>query len=904
MTPERWQRIERLFEQVVDVELAARADWLTRNCSDDRDLRAEVERLLAADANAPGEVGGLVAESVRAFATSDEASLPRVGPYQILSELGRGGMGVVYLARRDDEVFHKEVAVKIVKRGMDTDRILDRFRHEREILASLEHPYIARVLDGGNTNDGLPYLVMEYVKGVPITDYCSSHDLDLVQRLDLFRNVCAAVQYAHQNLVVHRDLKPTNILVDDSGSPRLLDFGIAKLLMGDQAQHTWTREDLALTPRYASPEQAMGGPITTASDTYSLGTILYELLTGVAAHRITSDTPMAWTRSICEDEIVLPSVAAHGSGLKISADLDNILVMALQKDPRRRYGSVEQFSEDIRRYLDELPVLARPRTLQYRAVKFVRRNRVAVILGAAVTGSLIGGIAISMQQARRADRRAEQVLRLADAFVFEVHDQIQNLPGATHVRESVVRTALEYLDSLARDSADDPNLQWELASAYQKIGDVQGYGVRPNLGQFEAAMRSHRKALDITLQLAAHDRDPKILRLLARAHHRVGFLIRVTDPRSGLTHFRQGLEIAEALYKADAGNPETIGLLLDLHGHFGESALEAGDVTAALESWGRTFEVAQRWADQDPTDEARNALIRGRLRMSRGLQVEGDLDGALQQARAAVAIAEALSKSNPVNAGYRRNLLNSYEQLAGVWSGINLPSFGNHVEALVEYAKVRAIAEELAAADPSNVMARSDLTLAYHGVCAALLEDDPPAAAAECRRASAVAEELRFGHEGGLVKVLLASALGRSGERAESIRLAQEGLAILTQDAEQNRARPRLRRDLVLAENRVGTLFLESGDSAGAEAHHRRALAMAEELVRLQSADPLLRRDLADCYESLGRLYSHTGNWSAAREWIHKSVDLWSQWPRWGVVSAYDARRKETAALALSQLPK
>jgi tetratricopeptide (TPR) repeat protein len=901
MTPEQWQRVESLFEQALDVEPDERAHWLARNCPDDGELRDEVERLLTADAKAAGAVAGAVAESVRAYGASHGVSLSRAGPYRILSELGRGGMGVVYLARRDDEVFQKDVAVKVVKRGMDTDLILERFRHEREILARLEHPYIARILDGGNTMAGLPYLVMEYVKGVPITDYCSRHNLDLGERLELFRRVCAAVQYAHQNLVVHRDLKPTNILVDDSGSPKLLDFGIAKLLMGDEGQPTWTQDHPALTPRHASPEQVTGDPITTASDTYSLGTILYELLTGVAAHRITGYTPMALAQAICADEVVLPSVAARDGGLKIAGDLDNILVKALQKDRRRRYESVEQFSEDLQRYLDHLPVLARPRTVRYRALKFMRRNRVAVILGAAVTGSLIAGIAISTQQARRADRRFQQVRKLAEAFVFDVHDQIQNLPGATQARESVVRIALEYLDSLARESAADPHLQWELASAYQRIGDVQGYGVRPNLGHKEAAMESHRKALNIARRLAADSRDPRVLRLLARAHHRVGYLLRVSDAAEGMTHFRQGLEVAETLYTAETGNPETIGLLLDLHGHLGETALEMGDVAAALKSWARTFEVAQRWVDQDPTDEAKNALIRGRLRMSRALQVEGDLNGALQHARESVTIAEALSRANPVNAAYRRNLLNSYEQVAGVWSGPYLPSFRNGAEALIHYAKVNAIAEELADADPSNVMARSDLSLAHHGTCFAMLDDDPLGAVAECRRALAVLPEAGDNHRV-RVNLALASAFERSGRWRESLDLVRSAIAVLTREVERNRSLTRLRQDLLRGENQLGALLLETGDAAGATAHHRQALAAVEELLRLHPADPLLHRDLADCYESLGRLSARTGDRTGAREWFRKSVEIWSQWARWGVSGAYNARRKDAAAMALTRL--
>jgi len=288
--------------------------------------------------------------------------------------------------------------------------------------------------------------------------------------------------------------------------------------------------------------------------------------------------------------------------------------------------------------------------------------------------------------------------------------------------------------------------------------------------------------------------------------------------------------------------------------------------------------------------------------MTRALQVQGDLTGALEHAREAVTVAEALSKANPVNAGYRRNLLNSYEALAAVWSGPNLPSFHNGDEALGHYAKVNDIAEELAAADPSNVMARSDLSLARLGTCSAMLDGDPSAAVAECRRALTAVPEEGAEHHRMMVNLVLASALERSGRRIESLELVRAAIPVLARDVERNRTLIRLRRDLLRAENQLGALLLETGDSAGAMAHHRQALRAAEELLRLHPSDPLLHRDLADCYESLGRFCARTGNRAEAREWFRKSVEIWSQWARWGVSGAYSASRQDAAARALTRL--
>jgi serine/threonine protein kinase len=392
-------------------------------------------------------------------------------------------MGVVYRARRSDDVFKKDVAIKVVKRGMDTDAILRRFRHERRILASLEHPYIARVLDGGSTEGGLPYLVMEYVDGRPVTAYSNQLGLGLHERLQLFQRICEAVEHAHRNLIVHRDLKPSNILVDTQGHPRLLDFGIAKILdETDSGLLLTTINQRLFTPAYASPEQVKGEPVTVASDVYCLGLVLYELLTGCPAQTLQAATPAATLKAVCEEEIRPPSQAARlarssGSAApvapeRLGGDLDRIVLMAVEKEPRLRYGSVEQLASDIRNFQESRPILARPQTVRYRTVKFVRRHRGALAAAAVIVLSLLGGIAYSTYQARRAEARFQQVRKLANTFVFDVDDAIQPLAGSTKARQLLVSTGLEYLDSLAAEAGGDPDLQLDLAQAYIKLGNV------------------------------------------------------------------------------------------------------------------------------------------------------------------------------------------------------------------------------------------------------------------------------------------------------------------------------------------------------------------------------------------------------------------------------------------------
>jgi serine/threonine protein kinase/TolB-like protein/Flp pilus assembly protein TadD len=413
MTPERWQRVEELFHAALEREASQRAAFLDEACAGDPDLRRQVEALLAYDAEESSFLEAPAFEATGDWLAEDQDTSvvgQRMGPYQVTRELGRGGMGAVYLAERADDQYQKQVAIKLVKRGMDTDSILRRFRHEQQILANLDHPNIAKLLDGGTTEDGLSYFIMDYVDGLPIDKYCDTKKLSTMERLKLFRTVCSAVEYAHQHHVVHRDLKPSNILVTADGVPKLLDFGIAKVLHPELPSQTTGSTATALrpmTPEYASPEQVRGSAITPASDIYSLGVLLYELLTGHRPYRLHSLTPQEIEHVICEEEPKKPSTvigrvekAPDGDRARtltpasvsetregppeklrrcLAGDLDNMVLMALRKEPERRYASVGQFSEDIRRHLEGLPVIACKDTLSYRSAKFIRRNKAHII---------------------------------------------------------------------------------------------------------------------------------------------------------------------------------------------------------------------------------------------------------------------------------------------------------------------------------------------------------------------------------------------------------------------------------------------------------------------------------------------------------------------------------------------
>jgi serine/threonine protein kinase/tetratricopeptide (TPR) repeat protein len=416
MTPERWQEIKAMLAAVLERPAEERATFLDQACDGDGSLRAEVESLIAEE-QAEDELDSSVFSAgrhLKSLLSSESAEAPlhiltaqanqRIGAYKIIREIARGGMGAVYLAERADDQYRRQVAIKLIRRDMDTDFVLRRFRNERQILAALDHVNIARLFDGGTTEDGLPYLVMEYIEGLPINAYCDQHELNIKERLELFHKACGAIHYAHQRQVIHRDIKPSNILVTKEGVPKLLDFGIAKLLTPELAAQTLDPTVTGLhlmTPAYASPEQVKGEPITVASDVYSLGVLLYELLTGHKPYRVRNQLELA--RAVVEEEPARPSTAISlteevpGAGSspititpdsvskvreatperlvkRLRGDLDNILLMALRKDPQRRYASVEDFSADIRAHLENRPVKARKDSIVYRANKFVRRK--------------------------------------------------------------------------------------------------------------------------------------------------------------------------------------------------------------------------------------------------------------------------------------------------------------------------------------------------------------------------------------------------------------------------------------------------------------------------------------------------------------------------------------------------
>jgi non-specific serine/threonine protein kinase/serine/threonine-protein kinase len=516
LTPEFWERIKTCAAAALDLP------------PEDRD--AYIARVFVGDPELGEQVRSLVASSLAATPYFEQppfrGSLPtlftaghRIGPYRIVRELGSGGMGSVYLGERDDGEFLQRAAIKIVRGGFGTGFLLERFREERRILASLEHPNIARLLDGGTTGAGLPYVVMEYVEGEPIDRYCAERRLSLRARLAIFQQVCAAVQYAHQHLVIHRDIKPGNILVTSDGTPKLLDFGIAKLLDSETGLERSTHTTLrVMTPESASPEQVAGKPVSVAADVYALGVLLYRLITGRSPYGATPPEGAELIRAVCEDTPDPPSAHA-AAGLSIPVDVDRIVMKALRKEPERRYASAGALSEDAQRFLDGRPVGAAPDSWRYRARKFVSRHGLAVAAAAALIVAVSGGVAATVWQAHvanrertRAEREFNAVHGIAQAMLGEVHDAVSKLPGSTAAREILLRRGTEYLDKLSAETSGNDALAREVARAYLQLSIAQGTDSASTLGDRETARKSLAKAISLldTLvrrpQAAADDR--------------------------------------------------------------------------------------------------------------------------------------------------------------------------------------------------------------------------------------------------------------------------------------------------------------------------------------------------------------------------------------------------------------
>ncbi len=922
MTPERWQQVKNVLAEALEELPANRTAYLDRSCAGDEDLRREVELCLDLERELSPRFLNETALPRAAADAMTAGGLPwvgrRIGAYKTIELIGVGGMGEVYRAFRADDHYRQDVALKVVRAGQDSGFIVTRFKNERQILASLEHPNIARLLDGGTVEEGAPYLVMELIEGQPIGQYCDSRRLSISDRLALFTQVCAAVQYAHQRLIIHRDIKPSNILVTPEGVPKLLDFGIAKVLGTDlesQATETLTAFRV-LTPGYASPEQIRGEPVTTASDVYSLGVVLYELLTGCSPYPATTRAPQELLRSICELEPEKPSAvidkrSPNGSlptveelseerntspvklRKRLKGDLDNIVLMALRKEPSRRYASVEQLAEDIRRNLATLPVVAQKDTARYRVSKFVARHRGGVLAAVTVALALVAGLVITMWEAKLANRRFNDVRSLTNSLIFDVHDSIKDLPGSTPAKKIIVDRALQYLNVLARESAGDVGLQRELASAYEKLGSVQGDYLENNLGDAEGTLTSYKKALELRKQIESRspDWDDRIAlaigyRLVAHQQWANG------DARDARDNIAHAIAISEALNQEHGNNSKIVyerGFDHEVSGRIGYP----GDPLA-------TEKIIDDYRRALAADEILLKITPNDMRLLHGYALDlGSLGTKLERSDPQAALANyqkvleislrLTGLSNELR--YQRGVAMAYGSIGSVYDDL-----GDYQRAADINEKGLAIYLDLTRSDPKNVLFRQGLAITYINTAAAYV------------RAGQVELAINDSTKGvEIMRALVASAAPKAFQRIIFAAILAVHGTILTAAGKTDAAITDLESARSIYESfyeagsmdnhaNVAACDVKLGEAAAkadrdqqAQSYFHQALTLAEPLTTTEPPDLDALYAAADAYSGLGSLSVRKAQrpgetkeqrriaWTEARSLYEQSVKTWQR---------------------------
>lgn len=834
------QQVESLFHEALDVDAALRDAYLKERCPDDGELRRAVAELLEAAHRVA------VKPSWNSPAIHIEAAqLPpsRLDRYEIQERIGAGGMGVVYKALRKEGEFTKVVALKIVH--SDHPALLQRFHQERQILAGLDHPHIVRLLDVGTTEDGSPYLAMDYIDGVLLDRYLKANPtISEREILQLFLKIAGAVSFAHRNLVVHRDLKPANILVMPGGEPRLLDFGVAKLLETD-SEKTRTGAG-AMTAEYASPEQVTGGVITASSDIYALGVLLYEMLSGAR--------PYGSTKSPLELAEAITSAAPKRLEGK-DEDLERIVQMALRKEPERRYLSVEGFSEDVRRYLDGFPVLARTSTWTYRSARFVKRNRIPLVAAALLAVAVAAGVYSTIRQARIAQRHFNEVRKLANSYLFEVYDGLRDLEGATPLRQLVVKRALEYLDSLSQEQGNDAGLSRELASAYARVGAIKGEPGFANLGDPIGALVSYRKALVIREKLVAA--SPSSLEAAleeADSHHKVGnLLVFQGDTTAAVDHLRKAVAISERLAKdhptdLKVADSQAIGYTLLASVTGSNEVSNLGNPKAALELFEKARSLREKIQQQNPSDRMNRVYLSAIFpKMASIDRAMANDPAAIKAILHAIALIEVLVKEDSTNAVARRDLAVSNRSLSLTYIAVK-----NFPEARKAGDRSAETFRELAHNDPKNIQAQEEV------------------ADSEWSQGYTLESEKDFD---GAYKHY-ETAIGQ-------YRKLMEG-------------RPEyLPKGMRSAYQLVAGLSAKLGDTARAYAAAQNELAIDDQMLKVSPANvnPKLNRgvallQIAQSHQTRARKTKENAEWREALSWSQRSMEVWTDLKKQGVLNA------------------
>lgn len=883
MKNQEWEKIKDIFAEVLEQPADFRADWLRETCGADLKLFDEINSLLAAH----GETENLIERN--AFDIADSTAFTRedlagkqFGNYRIIREIGRGGMGTVFLAERWDGEFEQQVALKIIRQSFADQELEKRFRRERQILASLNHPNIAQLHDGGVSEAGEPFLVMEYVEGERIDKFCERENISTNERLKLFLSVCSAVSFAHQNLVVHRDLKPSNILVTADGVPKLLDFGIAKLLDDEHADEQTQTGYRAFTPEYASPEQINGEKITTASDVYSLGVLLSKLVETESPSATSEDLIQQQISAAGDTDFKLSSTKPQSTKTRnprLQTELQAIIEMARREEPQRRFASVQQFAEDINRYLSGLPVSAQKDSFTYRATKFINRNRIAVLAALLILLSLVSGIVATLWQARRAEanqaraeKRFSDVRGLSNALLNDIAPKIERLEGSTEARQALVTQSLKYLDSLAVESADDLALQAELAAAYEKVGVVQGDSRKPSLSDFRGATASLEKAQQIRRRLLeTNPNDAENRRLLAE-NLRLLALRRMTqsDIEGGFRDSKEALQIYEKLVGEQPGSLELQKAFLEAQTEDATSYINRSRYAEAIPPLQQAASKIEELRRTNAGDtEIERILAKCLVSLGLALSWESRQPEAEAEMTRAVAIAESLVARFPNDTNLKQDLWKFYESAAAIYEEID------DARAFELCEKSRKVVEGIIAADPANAQARHSLSKSFS----------------------------RLG--------ISASNLGRP---AEALGFMERAMAILLELQEKDRLNRGYDRDLSALYIRIGEARFKQRDFTAALASYQKSAAFHEKQLVDDAANTTALRDSAIAYRQAGKVHEELAKTTnaqirqthleAARENYRRAIDIWLKAESKNALSETDRKSLEEVRAIIERLEK
>jgi tetratricopeptide (TPR) repeat protein len=860
--------VEKLFHALADLSSEERARYLA-DYSVDSETRREVEQLLAFDADATAILERDVGIAVKKALPQLEANNYRCGPFRLVKAIGRGGMGTVFLAERADGEVTQNAAIKFLSFTHDTPSFRERFLQERQITATLNHQGIARLLDAGHTADGQPYLALEFVDGIPIDVFAEG--LDLRAKLALLLRVCDAVSYAHRNLVVHRDLKPSNILVTRSGEPKLLDFGIAKIL--DAALQATQTGERMLTPEYASPEQIRGAAQTTATDVYSLGAILYKLLAGRSPHATWADTREALIAAICTEAPVPPSRLRN-----VPRDLDFVVGKALRKEPEERYRSVEAFADDVRAFLEFRPVRARSGDAWYRTRKFVRRYWVPVTAAAIVLISLATGLYVANRERAIAQRRFVQVRRLANK-VLGLDDVLRTLPGSTKARNEIVTMSQEYLEGLSADAGADRELAFEVATAYNALARTQGLNNTGSTGQAAPAAANLAKADSLLDGIVKDEPGNRKALLLSAEVAQNRMMIASTEHRreESLAQARKAAIRLDSFLALGAPSPTE---LMTVHRRFLNIAwayknehLYPDSVRYAR----RSIEVARML----PASQ-QNAVVYPLSEMADSLRFSGDLPGALEAIQEVRTAVEKIPDSDDFPSRINSNgVLFREGIILGQDGTVNL---GRPEEAVAALEKAVAIADELAQRDPEDATGRTRMAEASAELGRILAHTDPARALAVYEKGISRAHEAQNSNIARRLEASLEAStaypLIRLHRGEEARRNIETALRLLreTKDYPADRITPGSEPDVVLRAR--GDYLAETGDPEQA------AKVYDELLTKILANKPDTDNDLGQAtmvsraYESLETLDRQIGRSGQAAELEARRLDLWRRWDR------------------------